>query len=100
MSQHKIEICILKANGLSKKEIFKLMSLSFLKDVILLCILTTVLLFIMITLIKSLYDITGIQMTIQYIIITIGTVFIFNVLPNLVTLLYINRFTPERILRD
>ncbi len=98
ISNKKFELCILRANGLSKKELIKLMGMVFIKNSIIEYILAVSSIVVLSFIAKNSI------LTIHLSISSLSILFLFTLgmefIPSLCTLIYLNQFQVENLLRN
>lgn len=100
INNQRYQICILKANGLSRFEIVKLMLTQFIGDIILISILGVVISLVLSKLSQSVFGFALHILTIRYLSCLILFILGIKVIPSLMSLYLVNRHEPETLLRN
>ena len=100
ITNKKLELCILRANGLTQKEVLKMMIINYFKNITLDSIITITLTIIGLNVFMLLLSIDTVLLSPLLFLGTIVITLSINIIPSIATVLYINKFSPEKTLRD
>lgn len=98
--RRKYEISILKANGMTKKELFKLVIADSLRHITFVSLISITISFVLVWIINLLFNFDVVKFGASVIIYNIGVSILSILLPTIIAMILVNRFKPDKIMRN
>lgn len=98
--RRKYEFAMLKANGLTKKEVVQLVCIESFLDVIKMIIMSLIIMFTLVMICRLILAFTLITIDVKNIFLLTGISVVAIYIPTVITLKYVNKFEPAKIMRS
>ncbi len=98
--RRKYEICVLKANGMTQSELFKLVMVESIRHVIIVTIISTVISLVLIWALNMIFNFNVINFGMAIVIHNILVSMLSILIPTIIAVVAVNRFKPDRIMRN
>lgn len=98
--ERKYEISVLKANGLTRIELIKLIMAESTRHIFKVTIISTIISFILILILNSLFSLSIVEFGFSIVVINMLVSIISIIVPTTISLVVVNRFRPDKIMRN